>query len=289
MAWITFSAEGRSRYGILHDGGVFDLHARIGSVLPDLKSLLTARALGMDLCPAPHIRDYAIDEVVFLPVIPNPAKVLCVGLNYQEHRRETGRAETKHPSIFTRFPDTLIGHRDSIRLPPNSTALDYEGELAVVIGRPAFRLDASEALEVVGGYTVFNDATIRDWQHHTHQFTPGKNFPATGALGPALIDPLEAGPLEEKAIETQLNGVTVQSARLGDMIFTVAQIVAYVSGFTPLSVGDVIATGTPGGVGFKRDPPSFMKDGDSVTVTIEGIGTLVNSIAPEIAPVAAAQ
>ena len=281
MAFISFQAEGRSSYGVLREDGVFDLGGRLGSVLPDLKSFVAAQGLGM-LAPLPApATDYASGEFTYLPVIPNPAKVLCVGLNYDEHRKETGRTPTKHPSIFTRFADTLIGQDAPILLPPNSSSLDWEGELAVVIGRAAFRVSEAEALNFVGGYSVFNDATIRDWQHHTHQFIPGKNFPATGAFGPALLTPEEAGELQDKRIETRLNGAVMQSAKLGDMIFSVAQIIAYVSGFTRLAPGDVIATGTPAGVGFKRDPQVFMRAGDRVEVSIEGMGTLSNSIVAE--------
>lgn len=279
MSFITFEVEGRISYGIAREDGVFDLGARIGNVLPDLKSFVTARGLGfVKEIPEAGTTDYATGQFAFLPVIPNPSKVLCVGLNYENHRRETGRAETEHPSIFTRFADTLIGHQAPIILPPNSTDLDYEGELAVIIGRTGFRLTEEEAEAIVGGYTVFNDATIRDWQRHTMQFIPGKNFPGTGALGPALVLPEDAGSLGEKSIQTRVNGVTVQSAKLADMIFPVARIISYISGFTRLSAGDVIATGTPGGVGFKRDPPVYLKAGDQVQVDVEGIGALRNTV-----------
>jgi 2-keto-4-pentenoate hydratase/2-oxohepta-3-ene-1,7-dioic acid hydratase in catechol pathway len=285
MAFITFKAENRTSYGVVRDDGVFDLGRRIGSLLPDLKSFLTAQGLGLlGNVPKAEVTDYALGEFTCSPVIPNPAKILCVGLNYDEHRRETGRTETKNPAIFTRFADTLIGYDSPILLPPNSTALDYEGELAVVIGRSAFRVREDEAMSFVGGYSVFNDATVRDWQHHTHQFTPGKNFPGTGALGPALITPEEAGPLEGKRIETRVNGVTMQAAKLGDMIFSISKIIAYLSGFTRLSPGDIIATGTPGGVGFKRDPQVFLQQGDRVDVTVEGIGTLTNTVELEAPP-----
>lgn len=166
----------------------------------------------------------------------------------------------------------------------NSSALDYEGELAVVIGKAAFRVREEDAMNFVGGYSVFNDGSVRDWQHHTHQFIPGKNFPNTGGFGPALITPEEAGPLEDKRIETRVNGVTMQSAKLGDMIFAIPRIISYISGFTRLSPGDVIATGTPGGVGVKRDPPVFLRAGDRVEVTVEGIGRLINSIEQEAPP-----
>lgn len=282
MAFVTFSAQGRSSYGILRDDGVFDLGARIGSVLPDLKSLLRARGLGLlKGIPAANSTDYAAGEFSYQPVIPNPAKILCVGLNYQAHRKETGRAATEHPAIFTRFSDTLIGHEAPIHLPSVSTSLDFEGELAVVIGKECFQVDEDRAMEYVGGYSVFQDASIRDWQHHTHQFIPGKNFPNTGGFGPALITPEEAGPLAGKAIETRLNGQIMQSAHLDDMIFPVPAIITYLSKFTRLSPGDVIATGTPGGVGVKREPPLFMKAGDRVDVTVEGIGTLLNPVISE--------
>jgi 2-keto-4-pentenoate hydratase/2-oxohepta-3-ene-1,7-dioic acid hydratase in catechol pathway len=163
-------------------------------------------------------------------------------------------------------------------LPSNSSAFDYEGELAVIIGKAGFHVPEDQAAQLIGGYSIFNDGSIRDWQSHTNQFTPGKNFPATGGFGPALITPEEAGPLGHKAIQTHLNGQLVQSSHLDDMIFSIPRILAYLSGFTHLSPGDIIATGTPGGVGFTRNPPLFMRHGDRVAVTIEGIGTLVNTI-----------
>jgi 2-keto-4-pentenoate hydratase/2-oxohepta-3-ene-1,7-dioic acid hydratase in catechol pathway len=282
MSLISFRAEDRVSYGIAQDDGVFDLGARIGSVLPDLASFLDAAGRGdLGSVPKPSITDYGSGEFVYLPVIPNPAKILCVGLNYQGHRKETGRAETAHPAIFTRFADSLIGQNEAIVLPPNSSSLDFEGELAVVIGKAGFRVSEEVALDLVGGYSIFNDGTIRDWQHHTHQFTPGKNFPGTGAFGPALLTPEEVGALDEKRIETRVNGRVEQEAVLGDMIFSVAAVIAYVSGFTALKPGDVIAMGTPRGVGFKRTPPLFLKEGDCVEVSIAGLGTLTNVVAPE--------
>jgi 2-keto-4-pentenoate hydratase/2-oxohepta-3-ene-1,7-dioic acid hydratase in catechol pathway len=282
MAYVTFQAEGRASYGIVRPDGVFDLGRRIGTVLPDLKAFLAAEGLGLLTSPpSADTTDYATGEFTYLPVIPNPNKILCVGLNYEEHRQETGRPATAHPAIFTRYADTLIGHDAPMVLPPNSTSLDYEGELAVVIGKAGFRVSEADALSLVAGYSIFNDGTLRDWQRHTAQFTPGKNFPGTGAFGPALLTPEEAGELGGKRIETRLNGNVMQKAILGDMIFPVARIVSYLSGFTRLAPGDVIATGTPGGVGFKRDPQVFMAPGDRVEVSIEGIGDLVNLIEQE--------
>ena len=282
MAFVTFRAQGRISYGIVRPGGVFDLGARLGAVLPDLRSLLAAQSLGLGgSLPQAGINDYADGEFTYEPVIPNPAKILCVGLNYVEHRKETGRPETKHPAIFTRFADTLIGHNTPITLPSISTALDYEGECAVIIGKAAFRVDAASALDHVAGLSIFNDASIRDWQNHTPQFTPGKNFPRTGALGPMMMTLAEFGEIGSQSIETRLNGSVMQSATLGDMIFNIPQVVAYISSFTRLTPGDVIATGTPGGVGAKRQPPLFMKHGDKVDVTVQGIGTLSNTIVAE--------
>lgn len=279
MAFITFSAEGRTSYGIAREDGVFDLGRRIGSILPDLRSLLTAQGLGL-LAPLikPTITDYAAGQFTYLPILPNPSKIFCVGLNYEEHRAETGRPNAKYPTIFTRFADTLTGHNTPMLLPTNSTDFDYEGELAVIIGKAGHHVPEDHAAHLIGGYSLFNDGSIRDWQRHTNQFTPGKNFPATAGFGPALITPEEAGPLGHNAIQTHLNDQLVQSAHLDDMIFSIPRIIAYLSGFTRLSPGDIIATGTPGGVGFTREPPLYMRAGDRVTVTIEGIGTLSNPI-----------
>jgi len=282
MRYVTFKAEGKISYGFARNGGVVDLGARLGKVLPDLKAYLQAGASGLAFTPpydAP--RDYLADEFSYEPVVANPDKILCVGLNYEEHRKEAGRPEAAHPSIFTRFADTLIGHAAPILSPTLSNSLDYEGELAVIIGKPGFRVPESEAMSLVAGYACFNDATLRDWQRHTHQFIPGKNFRATGALGPELVSLDEVGRLEDEPIVTRLNGVIVQSAKLGDMIFSIARIIAYLSSFTQLRPGDVVATGTPGGVGFKREPPLYMKAGDRVEVIIGGIGHLFNPIAAE--------
>jgi 2-keto-4-pentenoate hydratase/2-oxohepta-3-ene-1,7-dioic acid hydratase (catechol pathway) len=283
MRLVSFTAGGRASFGIARADGVFDLGARFAHA-PDLKSYLRLMAVGVaGELPEPSATDYANGQFTYAPVIPNPDKILCVGVNYDEHRKETGRAEAAYPTIFTRFADTLVAHEAPIRLPPVSTALDYEGELAVVIGKPGFRVPEGDAMSIVAGYTCFNDATLRDWQRHSHQFTPGKNFPGTGALGPELVtaDEIPLDRLITCGIETRVNGQLVQSALLGDMIFSIPKVIAYVSSFTRLAPGDIIATGTPGGVGFTRDPPLFMKAGDDVEVTIESIGRLHNQVAPE--------
>jgi 2-keto-4-pentenoate hydratase/2-oxohepta-3-ene-1,7-dioic acid hydratase in catechol pathway len=282
MKFVSFTAAGWASYGVAHERGIFDLGVRLGDIVPDLKTYIEARERGL-LAPVPSTSaaDYRFDEVTYDPVIPFPGKIICVGLNYEEHRVETGRPESSYPSLFTRFADTLIGHRAPIIRPRVSTALDYEGELAVVIGREGFRVPRDKALDIVAGYACFNEGTLRDWQRHTHQFTPGKNFPNTGAFGPELVTPDEISRFDDLKIETRLNGNVMQSAKLGDMIFSVPHIIEYVTAFTPLSPGDVIATGTPGGVGFKREPPLYMKPGDVVEVTIESVGHLVNEVRDE--------
>lgn len=284
MRYVSFQVGDRRTFGIALDTGLVDLGARLGEQVPDLRVLLDALARGFELPPLDqHAADYGADQVRYLPVCV-PRKLLCIGLNYEEHRKETGRAAVAHPTLFSRFADTLVGHDQPIVRPRASTDLDFEGELAVVIGRPAYHVPRERALEVVAGYTCFNDGSLRDWQRHTSQFLPGKNFPSTAPLGPALVTPDEVGPLRDLRIESRLNGATMQSATLGEMIFPVEDLIAYISGFTPLAPGDVIATGTPAGVGWKREPPLYMKPGDTIEVLIENVGHLRNGIVDEGAP-----
>ena len=276
MKFISFEHDGLAGYGVL-DGDIVRVASAAGPV--DLKAAIAAGVLG-DIADASTL-DLRLADVTLMPVIPNPRKILCVGHNYEDHRVETGRAKVAHPSIFTRWPDTLVGADAPIVRPRESTDLDYEGELALVIGRGGRRIPIETAADHIAGFSLFNDASVRDWQWHTHQFTPGKNFPGTGAFGPWLMTPDEMGPLAEHRITTRLNDQVVQDAGFDQMIFPVAEIIAYCSGFTTLSPGDVIVTGTPGGVGAKRTPPLWMKPGDVVTVEITGLGVLRNPIAED--------
>ncbi len=186
--------------------------------------------------------------------------------------------------MFTRFADTLVAHRAPIVRPKVSTHLDYEGELALVIGEGGRAIAREQALAHVAGYACFNEASVRDWQRHNIQFTPGKNFPGTGAFGPWLVTPDEAGELGPQRVVTRLNGQVVQDQPISEMIWPVEELIAYVSAFTPLAPGDVIATGTPGGVGARRDPPLWMQPGDVVEVEIGRMGRLVNPISAEVRP-----
>jgi 2-keto-4-pentenoate hydratase/2-oxohepta-3-ene-1,7-dioic acid hydratase in catechol pathway len=274
VRYVSFRRpSGQPGFGRLEGDTIVDL-GEGGNAATDLKGAIASESL--DSLSAG--RSYTLTDVVLLPVIPNPSKILCVGHNYESHRQETGRAKVDYPSIFTRFADTLVAHRQPIVRPRVSSNLDYEGELAIVIGRGGRAIGESDALKHVAGYACFNDASVRDWQWHTSQFTPGKNFPGTGSLGPSLVTPDEAGDLAEVHVTTRLNGQIVQDQAIKDMIFPIAKIIAYVSAFTTLAPGDVIATGTPGGVGAKRTPPLWMKAGDVVEVDIGPVGRLVNRI-----------
>ena len=223
----------------------------------------------------------ALDSVELLPPVPDAGKIFCIGHNYEEHRVETGRPKTSSPAVFPRFADTLVGHGNQAWIPAESTEIDYEGELAVVIGRAGRRIARAEALSHVAGYSCFNDISVRDWQRQTSQFTPGKNFPRTGGFGPWLVTADEISDPQELSLETRLNGQVVQHANTDQMIFRVAELIEYLSTFTLLSPGDVIVSGTPGGVGAKRTPPLFMKAGDSVEVETGRVGTLRLGLAAE--------
>jgi 2-keto-4-pentenoate hydratase/2-oxohepta-3-ene-1,7-dioic acid hydratase in catechol pathway len=282
MRFVSFTAEGRASFGIARPDGVFDLGARLGGAVPDLETWLRVRALdAAPPLPPASTTDFATGEFAYAPVVTHPDKILCVGINYEEHRKETGRDVATHPTIFTRFADTLVAHREPLRAAAVSEAFDFEGELAVVIGREGRHVPEDAAAGIVAGYTCFNDGTMRDWQRHSSQFTPGKNFPGTGALGPELVTADELERFADRRIVTRLNGVVMQDAVLGDMIFGVPRLIAYITTFTRLRPGDVIATGTPGGVGFRQTPPRLLRDGDEVEVSIEGVGRLVNPVAPE--------
>jgi 2-keto-4-pentenoate hydratase/2-oxohepta-3-ene-1,7-dioic acid hydratase in catechol pathway len=281
MKLASFSIRNRATWGIVDSPSVLDLGAVLRQSYPDLKSWIAQGEQGTlkdAIASAPR---YGLDEISWLPVIPNPEKIFCVGLNYELHRKETGRAVVDHPTIFTRFANTQTGHMTDLLRPRVSTRLDFEGELAIVIGKPGRYIAKDRAFNHIAGYACYNDGSVRDWQHHTHQFTPGKNFPRTGAFGPWMVTPEEFSDLAARGIMTRLNGETVQQARLGDMIFDLSTLIEYCSSFNPLGPGDVIITGTPGGVGVKRTPPLWMKPGDVVEVEIDGIGVLRNGIADE--------
>lgn len=211
-------------------------------------------------------------------MVPNPGKIVCVGVNYDEHRREMGREPPGHPTIFVRWPESQVAHGQPLLKPAESDKLDYEAELAVIIGKRGFKVSEADAFSIIAGYSCYNDGSVRDWQTHTSQFTPGKNFVATGGFGPWMVTADEIPDAQKLDIQSRLNGQVMQKSNTELMTFNIRKIIAYVTAFTPLEPGDVIATGTPGGVGTKRNPPVYMKDGDLIEIEIEKVGLLSNIV-----------
>ncbi|CDO35486.1 fumarylacetoacetate hydrolase family protein [Novosphingobium sp. KN65.2] len=274
--YISFERpDGTASFGRLEGDKVLDLGAPGGPAW--LKDSLDG-----DLSELAITGEFDRAAVTLLPVIPNPGKILCVGLNYATHVAETGREQKDHPAIFTRWADTLIAASEALVRPPESERFDYEGELAVIVGKGGRRIAREDAMGHVAGYSIFNDASVRDWQRHNIQFTPGKNWPATGAFGPAMIPALEIEDIGAQRVQTRLNGELVQDQPVSDMIWDIASVIEYCSTFTTLQPGDVIASGTPGGVGDKRKPPLYMKAGDTVEISVGVIGTLANQVVDEV-------
>ena len=279
MKFASFSHAGTASWGVVEGDMIRDVGAALRGRLPDLKSAIAVGALAE--AGATTAAKIPLADITWLPVIPNPDKILCIGLNYEDHRKETGRSEVAHPTIFTRFANSQMGHLAPLLRPKVSTDFDYEGELAAIIGKPGRYISRADAYAHVAGYACYNDGSVRDWQRHTHQFTPGKNFPATGGFGPWMVTADEVGPLDALRLQTRVNGQVVQAATLGEMIFDIPRQIEYCSAFTPLEAGDVIATGTPGGVGAKRSPPLWLKPGDLVEVEIDRVGLLFNPVQDE--------
>ncbi len=279
MKLATVQIGTEQAWGIVDGETLIDMR----NAFPTLRSAVEAGGLETLASHAAGAARHALSTVAWLPVIPLPDKILCVGLNYETHRNETGRSVVENPTIFARFANSQIGHGAPILRPSVSTELDFEGELAVIIGRPGRHISRDHAFAHVAGYACYNDGSVRDWQRHTHQFTPGKNFVGTGGFGPWMVTPDEVGAIGPQRLQTRVNGQVVQDALLEQMIFDVPTIIAYCSTFTRLEPGDVIATGTPGGVGAKRSPPLWLKPGDEVEVEIDGIGLLSNGVADDVA------
>jgi 2-keto-4-pentenoate hydratase/2-oxohepta-3-ene-1,7-dioic acid hydratase in catechol pathway len=281
MKFATFEINGAASWGLVDGTDVVDLGALWRERFADLKSVIAANALKEVAASAPKAARHPLSEITWLPVIPNPDKILCIGLNYETHRKETGRTEVENPTVFGRFANSQTGHLADIIRPRVSKDLDYEGELAVIIGKPGRYIARKDAWDHIAGYACYNEGSVRDFQRHTHQFTPGKNFPNTGAFGPWMVTPDEVGELAPLRLQTRLNGEVVQDATISQMIFGIAQQIEYCSTFTRLEPGDVIVTGTPGGVGSRRTPPLWLKPGDVVEVEIDRVGLLRNGVADE--------
>ena len=275
MKLASFVHQGIRSYGIVKADGVINLGRRLGDRYSDLKSLLAANALNEAQQLSGEKPDLSFDALEFLPVIDNPGKILCVGMNYADKRKEFDQ-HNPAPTLFVRFADSQTGHQTPVLKPRHSSEFDYEGELAVIIGKSGENISREEALSHVGGYSCYRDGSARDWQHTW--FTAGKNWRQTGAFGPWMTTADEIPDPHSLAIRTWLNGRMVQEDNTASMIHKVAELIEYISTFTRLNAGDVIITGSPGGVGKKRNPPLFMNAGDRIEVEIENIGHLSNVI-----------
>lgn len=278
MKLLSFFADGKALFGALSGDGVVTMNERIGQAT--LRGALAANAIEEIRKVAKAGKpDRKLADIKFMPVIPRPEKILCAGINYRAHAAETGRAPPRAPSIFSRFADTLVGHEGEMIRPRVSREFDFEGELALIIGRPGRHIKAERALEHVAGYTCFVDGSVRDYQKFS--VTAGKNFPGTGPLGPWIVTADEISDPRRLVLMTRLNGAEVQRSSIDLLIHSIPEIIAFCSDFTALSAGDVIATGTPEGVGQRRTPPLWMKAGDTLEVEITGIGVLRTRVADE--------
>lgn len=280
MKVASFETDGRSSYGVAAEDGVREASAGFRAQYPDLRSVLEGDALA----------DLEVDQggdwldlkgLHFLPTIPNPDKIICVGMNYRPHVEELGREPPDRPVLFVRFPGSQSGHGRPIVRPRASATFDFEGELAVIIGRRARHLDRDAAGACIAGYCCFMDGTVRDWQRHTTQFTAGKNFHRSGSMGPWLVTPAQIPNPAELELTTRVNGEIMQQGNVADLIFDIPSLLEYCSTFAELLPGDVIATGTPGGVGAARNPPVWLESGDCVEVDIGVVGCLVNTVRDE--------
>lgn len=270
MRLASFEHAGERGYGAVRAGRIIRLDQTAGAA-PTLAGYIAQHCGAWPALPADE--GIPLDAVRLLPPIPQPGKILCVATNFRE-----GKPDPEYPLVFTRFAETLVGHGDDLLKPAVSDRYDFEGELAVVIGKPGHKIPRESALDHVAGYTCFNDGSVRDWQKHSTQFTPGKNFYRSGSMGPFLVTPDEVADFAAIDLQTRVNGLVKQQISMRSMIFDVAWLIAYFSTFTPLAVGDIIATGTPSGFGSTRIPPEFLAEGDRIDVEISGIGTLSNTV-----------
>ena len=282
MKLISFQHNGIDSYGAVTGERIVNLREVFADRATDLKTLIAADLLTEAAAAAAKTTaTLPMSEVRLLPVIPNPGKIVCVGLNYGEHVRETGREITEQPTLFLRVAESQVAHGDDIVLPPESTKLDYEGEIAVVIGRGGRRIAEADAWNHIAGYACYNDGSIRDWQTATPQWTAGKNFWRTGGFGPWMVTRDDIKDNQVMTLVTRLNGQEMQRTTTDKLIHSIPRQIAHISAFMPLAAGDVIVTGTPGGVGAKRTPPVWMKAGDIVEVEIDAIGVLRNGVRAE--------
>lgn len=276
---MSFSHAGQDGFGVVDGETVLDISS---DAWPSLRAALAA-ATPQEI--AKTARDdgaeIPISEVTYLSPVTDPEKIICVGLNYATHAGEAKMEVPESPSLFVRFPSSQVGHEVDVVKPDISNEFDFEGELAVVIGKSARHLPEEKALDCIAGYTIFGEHSVRDWQFHSRQATPGKNFWRSGSIGPWIVTADEVPDPTKLRLVTRLNGEVMQDDTTDHLIFSIPQLIAYISHFTELLPGDIISTGTPSGVGFARDPKLYLKPGDEVEIEISGIGTLRNRVAAE--------
>ena len=288
MKLLSFEAAGRVRFGAAVDGGVVDLTGKLGPEIDSIQSLLAAGRVAdaariVDGAAAAQ-PDFAFDAIRFLPPIPAPEKIICVGVNYGKRNEEykDGTEAPKYPSVFPRFPGSFVGHGEHLIRPLESEQLDYEGEIAIVIGKGGRRIARENAAGHIAGLTCLNEGTVRDWvRHGKFNVTQGKNFDASGAIGPWLVTADEFDGYDRLEVVTRVNGEVRQRDTTANLIFPFDYLIHYISTWTTLKPGDVISTGTPIGAGVRFDPPRFLKPGDRVEVEVPGIGVLSNTVAGE--------
>ncbi|AON53729.1 fumarylacetoacetate hydrolase family protein [Herbaspirillum seropedicae] len=282
MKLLSFRIGGEATFGAVVDGRALDLKKSLNGKYADLLAALQAGALvELEEAVSRGGLTYDLNEIEFLPVIPNPPKIICIGINYETHRSETGKDLSAKPWVFGRFANSQVGHGQPLIAPLESTRFDYEGEIAVIIGKRGRRISQAASWEHIAGYAPYNDGSVRDWQRHTPQWVPGKNFVGSGGFGPWMATRGEIADNAELHLSTRVNGRELQRATSHEMIQSIPQIIEYCSTFTELEPGDVIVTGTPGGVGARQEPPLFMKDGDIVEIEIAEIGVLRNPVKQE--------
>lgn len=280
MKLATFDFKGQTRFGVVVGDGIADATGWVSDA-PTLKQLL-AQDRVRELEPLMSANpDFRFPQMRYRPPIPDPARIICVGVNYDAHRLETGRSKSEYPTLFVRWGSSVVGHENPIERPQASQRYDFEGELAVIIGRGGRHITRDQALEHVAGYACFNDGSVRDYQRHTSQFTPGKNFDRSGGFGPWMVTADEIPDPSQLSLTTRINGEVMQSAPTRDLIFDVPALIEYISRFTALETGDVIATGTPSGVGDRQAPPVYLKAGDRLEVEVSGVGVLAHPVVDE--------
>ena len=283
MNFISFLNNNEERFGIVFNNKVTDLTGQINNI-KSLKELIKFNCLEEGRTYAKNNPgEIDINSLKLLPVIPNPSKIICVGLNYHEHVKETEKTIADNPVTFQRFNDSQVAHMENMIIPKASDNLDFEGEMALIMKDSESHLSEDDALKYIAGYSCYNDGSVRDWQRHTKStFGMGKNFKKTGSFGPHMVLAQDIDDYKQLTIKTYLNGEVMQSASLSQLIFDLPFLISYVSKALPWRAGDVLVTGTPGGVGFKRNPPIYLKEGDKVDITISEIGTLSNTLQNEV-------